>query len=223
MCGRYTLKASADELQKAFGFALPAGHRPRFNIAPSQEVLAFTEDDDGRWRPRLFRWGLVPFWADDPSIGNRMINARAETVAEKPAYRNAFTRRRCVVVADGFYEWQRAPGGKRPMRMRLRADRPFGLAGLWERWDKRGPALETCTILTTGPNPLMRAIHDRMPVILDAEGCRGWLRSEAPSEELLALLRPYAGDDLEAYEVSSLVNSPAHDLPECLNPVVDAV
>lgn len=219
MCGRYSLKASPDELMKALGLEAPPGHAPRYNIAPTQEVLAVTAAEDGAWRPRLLRWGLVPFWANDPSIGNRMINARAETVAEKPAYRNAFARRRCLLVADGFYEWQRGPDGKRPMRVRKAADAPFLLAGLWERWDKRGPALETCTILTTGPNPLMAPIHDRMPVILDRGSAEAWLSPDADSGALLDLLRPYPGDDLEAYEVSSMVNNPTHDIPECLDPV----
>lgn len=218
MCGRFSLKASPDDLEKVLGAPPPPGYRPRFNIAPTQEILAVTTEED---RPslRMLKWGLVPFWADDPSIGGRMINARAETVAEKPAYRSAFARRRCLVVADGFYEWQRLPGGKRPMRIRLRTGEPFLIAGLWERWAKQGMALESCTLLTTGPNDLMQPIHDRMPVILDADASRFWLSSSATSDDLLALLRPFPADRLEAYEVSTMVNNPAHDIPECLDAV----
>lgn len=218
MCGRYSLKASPDELKRALGLEAPPGYHPRYNIAPTQEVLAVTAEEDGT-HPRLLRWGLVPFWADDPAIGNRMINARAETVAEKPAYRGAFARRRCLVVADGFYEWQRGPDGKRPMRIHKRSDEPFVFAGLWERWDKRGRPLETCTILTTAASPLMAPIHDRMPVILDGPGREAWLSPASGPETLLPLLRPYGADDLEAYEVSTLVNNPSHDIPECLDPV----
>lgn len=218
MCGRFTLKAGPEEIQGAFGTAPPPGYRPRYNIAPSQEVLAITAEEDGR-RARYLRWGLVPFWARDPAIGNRMINARGETLADKPAYRNAFAHRRCLVLADGFYEWQRRPEGKRPMRVRYRGERPFALAGLWERWGTGAHPLETCTIVTTGPNALMEPIHDRMPVVLDGEGVEQWLRPDAPRDELLALLRPCPPDGLEVYEVSTLVNSPAHDLPECLDPV----
>lgn len=218
MCGRFSLKAHPDDLEKILGLPIPPGVRPRFNIAPTQEVLAITcEEED--WQPRLLRWGLVPFWADDPAIGNRMINARAETVAEKPAYRSAFVRRRCVVLADGFYEWQKRPGGKQPMRIRLRSDEPFALAGLWERWDKRGRRLETCTLLTTVANRLVEPIHDRMPVILARSEWERWLSPGTRAAELGPLLRPYEADDLEAYEVSTLVNSPVHDIPECLDAV----
>lgn len=221
MCGRFSLKAAPDDLEKVLGAPPPPGYRPRFNIAPMQEVLAVAMEDDRR-APRLLRWGLVPFWADDPSIGGRMINARAETVAEKPAYRAAFNRRRCLIVADGFYEWQRRPDGKHPMRIQMRTGAPFLLAGLWERWDKKGRPLETCTILTTGPNPLMQPIHDRMPVILNQHASTSWLSPESSADELLGLLRPYSPDEMEAYEVSALVNNPGHDVPECIDPVPQA-
>jgi len=219
MCGRYSLKTSPAELEKLFGVAPPAGYRPRYNIAPTQEVLAVTAEQ-GEREARLLKWGLVPFWAEDPSIGSRMINARAETVADKPAYRNALAKRRCLIPADGFYEWQKRDDGKHPMRVRLHSEGVFAFAGLWERWDRRGRPLETCTILTTTPNPLMSSIHDRMPVILDEAGRERWLAADTPRDDLLALLRPWEGDDLEAYEVSSMVNSPAHDIPECLDPLV---
>jgi putative SOS response-associated peptidase YedK len=164
------------------------------------------------------RWGLVPSWAKDPSIGNRLINARAETVAEKPAFRTALRRRRCLVVADGFYEWQRSGRAKDPYFIRMRDDRPFAFAGLWESWE--GPdhsVLETCTILTTEPNELVRPIHDRMPVILPPEVYACWLDTSIQDPGRLSqLLVAYASEPMEAYCVGSLVNSPAHDVPLCI-------
>lgn len=218
MCGRFTLKAPPDALTRLLGAPPPQGYRPRYNVAPTQQVLGLVAED-GRPEPRFLRWGLIPFWADDPAIGNRMINARAETVAEKPAYRNALARRRCLVVADGFYEWQKRPDGKHPMRIQLRSGEPFFFAGLWERWDRHGDPLETCTILTTAANPLVHPIHERMPVILPRPAADRWLDPAADRDGLLSLLRPYEGADLEAYEVSTLVNSPSNDRPECIVPL----
>jgi putative SOS response-associated peptidase YedK len=217
MCGRISLSTPRSEVVQAFELVeLPLDYRPRYNIAPSQPVLAITAAADGARHAALFRWGLVPFWAKDPSIGNRMINARAETVATKPAYRNAFTRRRCLIPVDGFYEWQRRDGGKVPMRFRLASQQPFALAGLWEEWGRPGTLpLRSCTILTTGCNAFMRPIHDRMPVILARDEQARWLSPASTAAELQELFDPYRGDDLEAYEVSTLVNSPAHDVAEC--------
>jgi putative SOS response-associated peptidase YedK len=219
MCGRFSLKASPDDVQKWLGMPPPPGYRARFNIAPLQEVLTLVADADGEAHPRLLRWGLVPFWAQDPAIGNRMINARAETVAEKPAYRSAFARRRCLVVADGFYEWQPRPQGKQPMRIRLASEAPFTFAGLWEQWGKGRNPLETCTIITTVASGVMEPIHDRMPVILTGAERARWLDPRTPAEELGGMMRPYPGADLEAYPVSTLVNNPIHDAEECLAPV----
>lgn len=218
MCGRTTLTIQPDDLQEAFGFEVPAGYRSRYNIAPSQNLLTIAGSGEERGF-RFYRWGLVPFWAKEPSIGNRMINARAETVASKPAFRSAFRSRRCLVVADGFYEWARRRGGKQPYRMRLKTGAPMTFAGLWERWEKGGEPLETCTIITTPANEVVAPIHDRMPVILAPEARWAWLSDDTESSDLEAMLVPYGSDDLEAYEVSTLVNSPANDEPECIEPL----
>lgn len=196
---------------------------PRFNVAPSQPVpvvrLAPQQPQPQRELVWL-RWGLIPSWAKDPAIGNRMINARAETVAEKPAYRAALRRRRCLVAADGFYEWQRTGKRKQPYFIRMRDDRPFALAGLWEAWE--GPdhsSIESCTLLTTEPNELLRPIHDRMPVILAADDYPRWLDPAAEEPGRLApLLRPYPGGEMVAGPVSTFVNSPANEGPKCIEP-----
>lgn len=192
---------------------------PRYNIAPQTPVAAIGRSSEGELRIGLLRWGLVPWFAKDPSIGPTMINARAETITRKPAFREAFERRRCVIPADGFYEWKREDGRKVPMRIRLPDGRPFAFAGLWERWrDPQGETLHSCAIVTVDANDVLRPIHDRMPVILDASGREAWLDPERSTDELIALLRPYAGE-LDAYEVSRLVNKAANDGPECFEPV----
>lgn len=219
MCGRFTLAADGTVIQKEFGLPdMPFDYRPRYNVAPMQDVLAVIQGNRGR-RAGWMRWGLVPGWAEDPSIGSRMINARSESVEEKSAFREAFERRRCLVLADGFYEWRRVGNIKVPMRIRLRGDRPFAFAGIWERWSRRGEEpLFTCSILTTTPAPSISQIHDRMPVILGAEARERWLSNDADPEELKTLLAPYAGDDLEAYSVSTLVNRVDNDSADCLSP-----
>jgi len=221
MCGRITLSSPASEIIEEFSLsAVPAEFRPRFNIAPSQPVLGIVAGEGGSPEAGYFRWGLVPFWAKDISIGNRMINARAETVAAKPAFRNALTRRRCLIPVDGFYEWKRLETGKVPIRIRMHSGRPFALAGLWEEWrPKHGAPLRSCTILTTGCSEFMRPIHDRMPVILPRATRSRWLDPATDPGDLQDMLVSYDADDLEAYEVSTLVNSPAHDVAECLDPV----
>lgn len=223
MCGRFSLAADPDELRQAFPWLnLPeAGLQPRYNIAPSQPLAVVP--NDGQNRLDFFLWGLVPGWAKDPTIGNRMINARAETLTEKPSFRSAFRRRRCLILADGFYEWQTVPEkkGKIPMYIRLKGGRPFAFAGLWERWQAPdGSALLTCAIITTAPNALMERIHNRMPAILSQDDIPLWLTpGEGDARLLQALLRPYPAEEMEAYEVSRLVNDPANDRPECLLPV----
>jgi putative SOS response-associated peptidase YedK len=167
----------------------------------------------------MLRWGLIPFWANDPSIGNRLINARAESVAEKPAFRDALRRRRCVILADGFYEWQRRDDGKYPMWVRPVTEEPFAMAGLWERWDRGNEPIESCTILTTDANPFMRTIHTRMPVIFDDEGRSTWLSADAEDPRLLDIVNTTQKVSLRAHEVSKLVNSPANDRPECIDRV----
>jgi len=205
-------------------FELPP-FEPRFNISPTQPVPVIRLDPAGTETERelvWLRWGLIPAWAKDPALGNRLINARAETAAEKPAYRAAWRRRRCLVAADGFFEWQRTGKQKQPHFIHMRDDRPFAFAGLWETWQAADRSrIESCTLLTTEPNELVRPIHNRMPVILDRNDYRKWLDPALQkSEQLAPLLRPYPGNELMAYPVSTLVNNPANDDPRCIEPLV---
>jgi putative SOS response-associated peptidase YedK len=220
MCGRFSLTLSAEQIAARFGASVPEGYRPRYNIAPTQEIIALVADAQGRHLETL-RWGLIPHWAKDPKIGNKLINARAETLFTKPSFRDAVRSRRCLIVADGFYEWRQTPQGKRvPVYVRLKSKEPFGFAGLWDVWGSpEGQTLKTCTIVTTEPNDLIRPIHDRMPVIVPRELEELWLdpSSRAPGE-LARVLRPYRAEELELFEVSSIVNSPANDVPECVKP-----
>jgi putative SOS response-associated peptidase YedK len=236
MCGRFTLRAPASVVAELFALLEVPPFTPRFNIAPSQPVPVVRlkpEQPQPQRELVWLRWGLIPSWAKDqtavggygirtypPPRGNRMINARSETVAEKPAYRAALKRRRCLVAADGFYEWQRTGQGKQPYFIRMRDDRPFAFAGLWEAWE--GPdhsQVESCTLLTTEPNELLRPIHNRMPVILPAEDYQPWLDREVQdSKQLAPLLRPYPSEAMRADPVGKFVNNPAHDAPECIEP-----
>jgi putative SOS response-associated peptidase YedK len=227
MCGRYTLTSFAG-LQTEFDLAaLPALDTPRFNVAPGQMVPVIKNEPERVLTP--VRWGLVPYWAEDERVGNRMINARSESVTSKPAFRNALSRRRCLIVADGFYEWQKPAenGGstgqkaiKIPHYIHRRSGAPFGMAGLWERWRAPdGTWLESCTILTCDANTLMRPIHGRMPLILDRTSYDRWLDpAPLPAEDLQPLLHTPPVRDFEAYPVSTLVNAPAHDEPACIEP-----
>lgn len=221
MCGRYTLSISHEELLTALDIdrALMR-HEPRYNIAPSQPVPAIVSDGAER-RLGPLRWGLVPGWTRARTTPGGHINARAESVGRKPTFRESFAGRRCLIPADGFYEWEKTPEGKRPMRVRRRGERPFAFAGIWDRWqppDTDEP-LYSCAILTTAAADSIRHIHDRMPVILPEDDGRLWLDPEARPDALEALLRPYQGGDLEAYEVSRIVNSARNEVPECILPV----
>lgn len=222
MCGRYSLATDYDAINDRFmlrgGVRVPMQFRPRYNIAPTQEVLTVV-NATGRWNePRMMKWGLIPFWAKDASIGNRMINARAETISKKPAFRNAFRQRRCLVVADGFYEWRKDGRHTVPMRIILKTGEAFGFAGLWETWESpEGTAIETCSIVTTTPNAVMEPIHNRMPVILPRKAESVWLDiAISNTAALQELLVPYPAEEMEAYEVSTMVNSPTNDTPEAL-------
>ena len=218
MCGRFLLKSPLVRLQGHFGFAERPNLAPQYNIAPTQTVPIVRRRKSEEGRELAFvRWGLVPFWAKDLSIGSRLINARAEGIAEKPAFRDAFKARRCLVPADGFYEWRKIDGGKQPMLVRLRSGEPFGFAGLWERW--RGPEgpVETFTIVTTDPNAVTAPIHNRMPVILDPADYDQWLDPTKPDGQ--ALLRPCPDDWLEACPVSTKVNSPRNDSADLIEPL----
>jgi putative SOS response-associated peptidase YedK len=221
MCGRFSTGASAATLAQQFNVQESVSWRERFNLAPSQEVLTLVQPPPGPRAWRRMRWGLIPAWAKDKGIGARLINARSETVATLPAFRAAFQARRCLIPADGFYEWQGQGRRKQPWCIRMADGRPFAFAGLWERWsDPAGEAIESCTILTTSPNAVIRSIHHRMPVILPPRDYDLWLDpAMRESARLLPLLVPYAGDDLVAYPVSTLVNNPANDTPACQSPI----
>jgi len=219
MCGRYTLFVDPADLQALFPDVVIAEElSPRYNIAPSQPVAVIANNDPRRIV--FFRWGLVPSWAQDPSIGSRLINARAETLAQKPAFRAAYRSRRCLVLADGFYEWRKEGGRKQPFYVRLRSGKPFAFAGLWESW--RSPQDETllsCAIITTDANELLSPIHDRMPVILDPAAYDLWLDPAARSPiDLQKWLRPYPAAEMVAYPVSPRVNNPDNEGPENLKP-----
>lgn len=222
MCGRVTVRTSPDQLVVELGLAgiRAAVDRPRFNLAPTQ--LMPVVPNDGARMLDAFRWGLIPSWAKDASIGNKLINARGETVAEKPSFRSALKRRRCLVVVDGWYEWKQSTKPKTPFLFHREDGKPLALAGLWEEWTApdTGEVLRTCTIITTGPNALMAPIHDRMPVILSPQAQEVWLRPE-PQEAavLLPLLVPAVEGGLEAYEVSRVVNIPTNDVAACVERV----
>ena len=220
MCGRYSLIADISGLQERFDFDGSELTRvPRYNIAPTQMALAVT--NGGVRRGSYMRWGLIPSWAKSASAGNRMINARAETLAERHSFRIAFQRRRCLVLADGFYEWQWKGSGRRPIRIVMASGEPFAFAGLWDGWrGPKGEVVRSCAIITTSANELLSPIHDRMPVILPMELEPLWLDHDIQDYAVLAgILTPYITDEMEAYEVSSLVNSPANDGPEMVVPV----
>jgi putative SOS response-associated peptidase YedK len=225
MCGRFVRTASAADLADLFQLTEVPPLEARYNIAPSQAVLAVRQTPDHPARELVaLRWGLIPHWADDPKIGYRLINARAETAADKPAFRSAFRSRRCLVAATGFYEWQKRAGDKQPFYIRRKDATPLAFAGLWELWHgPEGQALETCTILTTEANEVVRPIHDRMPVILGPGDFDRWLDPEQKDPaKVQGLLGPYPAETMLAYPVSPLVNDPRHEDPRCLEPQAEA-
>lgn len=220
MCGRFTLTLDPGEIQELLDLG-PFIHiiQPRYNIAPSQPI-PIVKDHQTR-SVELYRWGLVPFWADDPEIGNRLINARSETVSEKPSFRAAFKYRRCLILADGFFEWhvERKGSTKIPYLFKLNNDHPFTFAGLYEHWEPpEGGELHTCTILTCSPNKLVSQYHSRMPVMLGKDSRWAWIDPEIKGSALLDLLRPYPADEMRCFPVSPLVNSTRNDRPEILEP-----
>lgn len=236
MCGRFTLATPAEEWAALFGLdevpSLPA----RYNIAPTQNVPIVRAGREARLRRRheepegargrpgrelaLVRWGLVPHWAKEAGAGPTLINARSETVAEKPSFRDAFHQRRCLVVADGFYEWQATGGRKQPYWIGMDDRRPFAFAGLWDRWQPEGAeALDSCTILTTDANEALRSLHDRMPVILDSHDYDRWLDPDVVTWDIEPLLRPYPPDRMAFFPVSTRVNWVDHDDPACIEPL----
>lgn len=218
MCGRFTLTVTEDQLKMRFDLEdVPFDYQPRYNIAPGQMVTAVIAQA-GQKRIGELKWGLVPAWAKDPSIGFKTINAKSETVAEKPSFKNAFQRKRCLIPADGFYEWQQTASGKQPMRILLKEREIFSMAGLYDTWTAPdGTKLHTCTLLTTKPNSLVAPIHDRMPVILRREEEDLWLDREHFDGDLLhSLLIPYPEAEMFAYPVSPMVGQVKNDLPACI-------
>jgi putative SOS response-associated peptidase YedK len=219
MCGRFALYSDPFILAKRFEADVLPELRPRYNVAPTQSI-PIVREESGKRRFARAHWGLIPHWAKDMDIGYHTINARAETVASKPAFRNAFRYRRCLIPANGFYEWQVVPGSKikQPWFIVLRDREPMAFAGLWERWrSPEGEDLESCSIIVTEANELMRPIHDRMPVILAPGNWDAWLEAEVKDAAgLQGLLKPYSAEDMEAWPVSTLVNSPRNDLAECV-------
>ncbi len=223
MCGRFTLTDPDVDLAVQFNLPEVPDVHPRYNIAPTQPVAAVRlNTGSGQRELVMLRWGLIPSWAQDPEIGARMINARAETAAEKPAFRAAFRRRRCLVLADGFYEWQKQDGPKQPIYIALRDRKAFGFAGLWEFWkDAEGKSIETCTLLTTEPNDLIRNFHNRMPVILSPEYYEPWLDPEVDDVDVLQpMLKAYPAEEMEAYPISRWVNNPDNEGPRCIEPLL---
>lgn len=222
MCGRFVRSTDKDNLQNRFGFTDPQGVllEPRYNIAPSQMHPVVIVKDDHRVL-KLMRWGLVPFWAKDEKIGHKMINARAEGINEKPAFRTPFKKRRCLVLADGFYEWQKPDKkSKIPYYFRLKSGAPFAFAGLWDVWEKGDEPRATFTIITTENNEMMAPIHNRMPVILHEQDEGAWLDPELRDPaKLLPLLTPYPSIEMECYEISTFVNSPKNESAECIKPL----
>jgi putative SOS response-associated peptidase YedK len=221
MCGRFTLTGDPSQVDDEFaGVDFPAQFAPRYNIAPSQPVLTIA--NDGKNVASFMVWGLIPSWAKEPSIGSRLINARGETIAEKPSFKNSFKYKRCLILADGFFEWKSQGGGaaKIPYFVHLKSRRPFALAGLWAEWHGADAApTRTCTIVTTAPNELMASIHTRMPVILQANERSEWIDPSPRLPDSLAhLIRPLPTELMQAYPVSTLVNSPANDRAECILP-----
>lgn len=222
MCGRFTRKENFKQLAESLGIRFLPSLEPRHNIAPSQTIACVRTHPVSKARECVqLKWGLVPSWAKDPGIGNKMINARAETVGEKPAFRKAFKQQRCLILADGFYEWKREGKAKQPYYIHFMDNRPFAFAGLWDHWSKEGGTpIDSCTIITTGPNGLMEPIHNRMPVILDPNHYLLWLDPAVHDPKpLTALLQPFPSEDMEAYPVSTLVNNPRYEGASCIQPI----
>lgn len=222
MCGRFTLSLSAETLAAFFGVEEIKDLDTRFNIAPTQNVVAVIKNQNSdRLEICHLHWGLIPSWAKDTSMAAKLINARAETVAEKPAFRVAFKHRRCLIAADGFFEWQKQGTKKQPFYFRVKDGEPFAFAGLWERWSSPdGKEIDSCTILTTTANELVQPVHERMPMILSPEDDDLWLNPQiSTDEQLQPLLKPYPAAAMTVYPVSTKVNNSRYDHPDCIQPM----
>lgn len=219
MCGRFTSLLSPEIIAATYGVAAPPLPEASYNIAPTQSVLAISQQADGRRAAAIVHWGLIPSWAKESSIGNKLINARCETVAEKPSFRSAIRQRRCIVPASGFFEWAVTATGKLPHYVSMSDGSPLSFAGIWETWkNPDGGTLESCALLTTAANSLMAAIHERMPVILHQADFDVWLdRTLSDPNELQKLYQPYPAELLQEWPVSTFVNSPAHNSEECIH------
>jgi putative SOS response-associated peptidase YedK len=216
MCGRFSLTQSAEIIAQTFELPEVSPNSPRYNIAPTQQVATIRQNSQRQFQ--WMRWGLIPSWAKDLSIGNRLINARAETLAEKPSFRNAYKQRRCLIIADGFYEWQKVENRKQPYYFQMKDGKPFAFAGLWETWQSpQGEEIISCTIVTTDANAIAEPIHPRMPVILPPDSYAQWLDSSVTDSKILqGLLQPYDSEAMKTTAVSSTVNNPANDTLECI-------
>ncbi len=225
MCGRYSLTVTPDELYRLFGIDDKLNLQPRFNVAPTQ-AAPVVRKTGGKKNMDMLRWGLIPPWSKDASIASKLINARGETVAEKPSFRSAYESRRCLVPVDGFYEWRTEGGKKQPFRIGFREGKPFAFAGLWESWTvpeglkDTGDTVETFTIVTTNANPKLVPIHHRMPVIVDPTDYELWL--EGGSDEANAVIKPFSQDDMAFYRVSTRVNNVRNDDEACVEPLKKA-
>lgn len=220
MCGRYALHANPDVIALQFGLGMDPVFKARYNITPSSNILIVREDSENGRVADLYRWGLIPGWAKDSSIGNKLANARGETVAEKPSFRAAFKRWRCLVPASGFYEWKVVAGKKHPYYIRPAGDELFGFAGITELWNGPEGAVRTVSLITTAPNDLMRSIHDRMPVIIPVENYGPWMDpTNLNVAELTKLIRSYPSEQMRAHPVSKRVNAPKNDDAELIEPV----
>lgn len=220
MCGRSSLHEAPVNVLERFGLPpVLSGFRPRYNIAPSQDQWTIALDEKRAPAVAARRWGLIPSWANDPSIGYRLINARAESLQEKPAFRDSLRDRRCVVLADGYYEWTGEGKSRVPIFFHLAGHTPFAMAGLWDRWGEGDSRVETCTIITTDASSRASRHHHRMPALMTLDAAEEWLDPSTRPTRALELLEPYERADLECYEVSRLVNSPANDSAECIAPV----
>jgi putative SOS response-associated peptidase YedK len=220
MCGRFSLFEDVEQLMQQFDFVFSGEWDPRFNVAPSQQVLAVAPGKDSGRKGAMLRWGLIPFWAEDEKIGYKMINARGETIDQKASFKGPLKKRRCLILADGFYEWKRNGKEKQPFRFMMQDEQPFAFAGLWETWKKGGEAVHSCTIITTEANSLVEDVHDRMPVILGREQQQIWLDpSVEETAKLKSLLVPYDAAQMKAYEVSPMVNSPKNDIRDVAMPL----
>jgi putative SOS response-associated peptidase YedK len=217
MCGRFALKAPVAELAARFSLDEAVDLAPRYNIAPGTDIPAIRHSPDGKRVMHLLRWGLVPHWAKDPSMGAKLSNARGETIAEKPSFRDAFKRRRCLVPADGFYEWKAEGRLKQPYYFSMKSGEPFALGGVWESWRAPdGSILRTCCLITTGPNEIMLPVHDRMPVIVSPDDHEAWLTAE--SRDALELIRPFPNDEMQSWAVGKRVSKSSEEGSELILP-----